>query len=172
MPIQYFERSHLSRPTGSVVRKLRPRQPFNLSVWLAPNKATKISFHPLINYFRLPIHLWMVNVLRLHIKTQNLLPKNAHEDASFSDTINEGSPCKRTTCLINNSATVKAVNGWRRVRKWAYFESRSTTKRMVSTPLEIGKPSIKSIIRSSHTKDGIHKGWRRPLGCRWKTFCC
>ena len=48
--------------------------------------------------------------------------------------------------------------------KWAYLVSRSMTTIMVVYLWEGGKPSMKSMEMSDHTRVGTGKGCRRPAG--------
>ena len=53
-------------------------------------------------------------------------------------------------------------------RKWADFVRRSTITQIESYPLEVlGKPTMKSILMSSHFQDGILKGCKRTADLKW-----
>lgn len=58
----------------------------------------------------------------------------------------------------NRAATVLAVKGCDRARKWLYLLNLSTTTRMVSKPLEEGRPTKKSREMSSQIRLGIGRG--------------
>ena len=93
---------------------------------------------------------------------KDLLPKIAHERGSLSVTIERGTPCNLIISLTKTSATVHAVKGCRRLRKWAYLDKRSTTTKMWSILLDRGNPEIKSILRSSQICLGICRGCKSP----------
>jgi ribosomal protein L13E len=72
---------------------------------------------------------------------------------------------------VNASATVLALQGLFKGMKWQYFERRSTTTKIVSNPLDLGKPVIKSKETSSQMAVGIGKGWSNPPGEVARYFC-
>jgi len=45
--------------------------------------------------------------------------------------------------------------------KWAYLLNLSTTTKMMFFPLELGKPSTKSILMSTKGAWGMGRGWSR-----------
>jgi hypothetical protein len=54
------------------------------------------------------------------------------------------------------------VYGWERGIKWAYLVRQSTTTNITFFPLEVGKPSTKSMLMSVHFWIGIGKGLSNP----------
>lgn len=74
--------------------------------------------------------------------------------------------------LQNRAATILAVKGCDRKRKWQYLLNLSTTTRMVSNPLEEGRPTMKSKEMSSQSRLGIGRGCNRPAGAKVSYLCC
>jgi len=68
------------------------------------------------------------------------------------------------TSLTKTSAMVRAEYECFKSRKWLYLESLSTTTSIASYPLDLGKPTMKSMETSSQIAWGIDKGWSNPLG--------
>lgn len=91
---------------------------------------------------------------------------------SRSEIIEPGKPCKRTTYWMNLATTVLAENGCLRAKKWPYLLKRSTTTKIVSQPSDLGNPSIKSIVMSSHIRAGTSNGWSSPAGDVAWVLCC
>jgi hypothetical protein len=63
-------------------------------------------------------------------------------------------------------AIVLIVKGCFKAVKWQYFDNLSMTTKMVKWPYEIGKPSMKSMLTSSHCLFGIFKGCKSPIGLK------
>uniref|UniRef100_I1QNX0 Uncharacterized protein n=1 Tax=Oryza glaberrima TaxID=4538 RepID=I1QNX0_ORYGL len=113
----------------------------------------------------------------------NLVPvaaKSAVQNAegntvSRSETMDVGTPWRRTMSVKNARTTVSAVYGCARAMKWAYLEILSTTVSMTVLPATRGKPSTKSMAISDHTAAGTGSGSSNPAGCkcsvllRWQT---
>jgi len=55
----------------------------------------------------------------------------------------------------------------REQKKWAYFVILSTTNNIVSFPIALGKPLMKSIAKLAHTFSGIGIGWSNPAGAKF-----
>ncbi|KAF0904666.1 hypothetical protein E2562_036035 [Oryza meyeriana var. granulata] len=83
---------------------------------------------------------------------------------SRSDTIDCGTPWRRTMSAKKACATDSAVYGWLRAMKWQYLLNRSTTERITDLPLTRGSASTKSRPMSAQTTVGIGSGMRRPAG--------
>lgn len=60
--------------------------------------------------------------------------------------------------FLDKAATDGAEKGCLRHKKWPYFVSLSPTTNMVSKPLDLGSPSTKLRLISSHTCLGIGNG--------------
>ncbi|KAF0929651.1 hypothetical protein E2562_023005 [Oryza meyeriana var. granulata] len=85
---------------------------------------------------------------------------------SRSETMDRGMPWRRTMSVKNAWATVSAVYGCARGRKWQYLLKRSTTERMTDLPFTRGNASTKSRPISAQTAVGTGSGRRRPAGWR------
>jgi hypothetical protein len=83
---------------------------------------------------------------------------------SRSDTMDCGTPWRRTMSAKKACATDSAVYGWPRAMKWQYLLKRSTTERITDFPLTRGSASTKSRPMSAQTTVGIGSGMRRPVG--------
>ena len=81
---------------------------------------------------------------------------------SLSLKTNCGIPCSFTMPSTNFSTTTFVVNGWDKGKKCVYLLRRSTITIMVFRPWKDGNPSMKSVVISSHTWQGIGSGWRSP----------
>jgi hypothetical protein len=55
--------------------------------------------------------------------------------------------------------------------KWPYFDNLSTTTKIASYPLDLGKPVIKSKDMSSHIALGMGRGCNKPLEVVAEYFC-
>lgn len=91
---------------------------------------------------------------------------------SRSYRMERGKPCNLMISLQNKAATVLAVKGCDRARKWLYLLKLSATTRMVSNPLEEGKPTMKSREISSQIRLGIGRGCNRQAGAKVSYLCC
>lgn len=69
-----------------------------------------------------------------------------------------GNPCSLTTMSANNFAVVATVNWVGKALKWADLVRQSTTVSMTVKLRENGRHVIKSMVISSHTKEGIGSG--------------
>lgn len=60
--------------------------------------------------------------------------------------------------FTNTSGSILAEQGWNKPKKWAYFDSLSTTTKIASIPWEGGKSVIKCMEISSQILDGMGNG--------------
>ena len=58
-----------------------------------------------------------------------------------------------------------------RGRKWAYFDSLSTTTKIVVLQLESGNPSMKSIEISSQIWERMGRGCNNPIEAKFSCLC-
>ena len=84
--------------------------------------------------------MWSLVPIRRMSLRQNLDVKTG----SRSDTIDCGTPCRRTMSAKNASATDSAEYGCARGMKWQYLLKRSTTVKMTDLPRTLGNASTKS----------------------------
>lgn len=77
-------------------------------------------------------------------------------------------PCKWITSLMNATATDLAIYGWRKGIKWVYLLNLSTTTKIIVNTFNLGSPSIKYIVTSSHT---FTNDCRSPPGAIAKFMC-
>ncbi|KAF0933291.1 hypothetical protein E2562_017077 [Oryza meyeriana var. granulata] len=84
---------------------------------------------------------------------------------SRSETMDCGTPWRRTMSLKKAWATDSAEYGCANGRKWQYLLNRSTTVRITDLPRTRGSASTKSSATSVHTPWGTGSGRRRPAGC-------
>jgi hypothetical protein len=82
------------------------------------------------------------------------------------DTMDCGTPWRRTMSVKNACATDSTEYGWASGMKWHYLLKRSTTARMTDLPRTRGSASTKSMPMSAQTAVGMGSGRRRPAGCR------
>jgi len=73
-----------------------------------------------------------------------------------------GRPCNLKIYSKYNWAIEAAVKGFVKEIKWVYWLSRFTTTKMVSLPLNLGSPSIKSREMPTQTTSGMGNDCRRP----------
>ena len=81
-----------------------------------------------------------------------------------SDMITLGTPWSLTISCRKSWARSFAEKGCLSLKKCAYLLRRSTITRIEFHPLDLGKPSIKSIVSSSHIWEGIGSGCKKPAG--------
>ena len=65
---------------------------------------------------------------------------------------------------MNTEATLVAVKGWDKGKKCTYFMSLSTTKKTTSYPMDLGRPSTKSILISTQGLTGMGSSCNNPTG--------
>ena len=65
---------------------------------------------------------------------------------------------------MNTDATLVVVKGWDKGKKCTYFISLSTTKKTTSYPMDLGRPSTKSILMSTQGLTGMGSGSNNPTG--------
>lgn len=136
------------------MKPLRPRARF------AIDEASQVRFYTLVNHFGLANRLWVIvenpSVIQVVLRCNevpcsqnNSFQNELRKILSLSETIEEGSPWSQQ--LLWRKEIAGAENGCLRHKKWPYSVSLSTTTRMVSKPLDLGNPSTKSRLMSSHT---------------------
>lgn len=147
---------------GSIVPILRPREPKIPFRWFFRSETMQIGLQTSINNLCLTICLRVIDIVlilnvvpwRQNNSLQNLL-KNRGLRLLMMDL---GNPCSLATSQMNTSATVWAVYGCFKERKWAYFDKRSTITSITSNPWERGKPEMKSKDISPQTTSKIGMG--------------
>lgn len=89
---------------------------------------------------------------------------------SRSDTMDWGTPWRRTMSVKNACATDSAEYGWASGMKWQYLLKRSTTVRMTDLPRTRGSASTKSMPMSAQTAVGAEGEGLLGVGAPICTF--
>ena len=112
---------------------------------------------------RLAVNLGMVGYW-VQLRVNRDFKKKLRKMGSLYEIIESGKPLCFITISRNNWATCCTVKWLINPPKWAYLLSRSTTTRMVVCPCEVGRPTMKSIVKSSRIWLGIGRGCKSLAG--------
>jgi hypothetical protein len=132
-------------------------------------KTAEVHGDNMISSFSLAVGLRMEGRRHVQLGAQQahqLLPECRDEHGSRSDTMDWGTPWRRTMFVKNACATDSAEYGWVSGMKWQYLLKRFTTVRMTDLSRTRGSASTKSMPMSAQTAVGMGSGRRRPVGCR------